>query len=132
MRLMGSFQTIVTHGRSGSVTAPTSVPGACSRCGVSVPGMPSWWHGQRFVRRDIVTSARFRAMAVTRDPRAIGVPGLILVIVGAVMLMLSFTVLTWYGAGASANSVSRNFSDLHTATDAIVGGSRAPKWYFAW
>src|SRR5438067_7570446 len=71
-------------------------------------------------------------MAARRDPHTIGVPGLILIIIGAILLMLSFTALSWYGTSAEADSVGRiTFSKLHTITS-LGGGSRAPRWYFSW
>ena len=71
-------------------------------------------------------------MAARREPLTIGVPGLILVITGAVLLLFSFTALSWYGSSAAADSVGRiTFSKLHTFTQSVPG-SRSSRWYFSW
>jgi hypothetical protein len=73
-------------------------------------------------------------MATARTDRTLGVPGIALVLAGAVALMLSFTTTTWYaGQSSGPDSISRiTFSTLHHLTSIIPGAPSSTKAYFGW
>ena len=59
---------------------------------------------------------------------SVGVVGVVLVVVGAVLLLIAFTTLTWYEVGSRASITFGTLHDLSTR----AGGARAPRWYFGW
>jgi hypothetical protein len=61
--------------------------------------------------------------------RTIGIPGIALVVAGAVLLALSFVTLAWYDVGHGIASIK--FSSLH-ALSSHGHGARVPRWYFGW
>jgi hypothetical protein len=71
-------------------------------------------------------------MPDARDARrGIGVPGLLLVLGGAALVLVSFRYLDWYAAPKSADSVPRiTFSRLHDNGDQV--GAVVAKAYFDW
>jgi hypothetical protein len=67
-------------------------------------------------------------MRASRGGRPFGVIGLVVLAIGAVLLIVAFTGVTWYSV---AHGVDIKFSTLHDLTQR-AGGSRAPRWYFSW
>ena len=69
-----------------------------------------------------------------RRTRTIGVPGILLSVSGAVLVLLSLTTLTWYGGRShGADSVGAiTFSTLHRLTQVVPGESTSARWYFSW
>lgn len=66
-------------------------------------------------------------------PAGIGAAGLAVSVVGAVMCLLSFMVLPWYGGSHAADSAgSVKFKDLHLLTKAFAETPAITKAYFAW
>ena len=65
-------------------------------------------------------------------PRAVGVPGIVLVLLGAVLALLSFRFLHWYDVPAGHDSSGDvTFSKLHTSADQLGGAGMAAA-YFGW
>jgi hypothetical protein len=59
--------------------------------------------------------------------RAVGRAGLAVLVIGAVLVALSFTVLNW----VSASGVTIKFKDLHDAANQ-PGAPQVPHLYFSW
>jgi len=71
-------------------------------------------------------------MPERRDVRAVSVPGLLLVLIGAVLELVSFRLLDWYSAPTRADSTSEiTFSALHDSADQLSGAGAATA-YFDW
>jgi hypothetical protein len=67
-----------------------------------------------------------------RGNGVIGVPGIVLMISGAVMLLVSFTSANWYPGSKAADSVHGiGFSDLHHNLDQFDAPA-ASRAYFGW
>jgi hypothetical protein len=70
--------------------------------------------------------------APTGSGASIGVVGLAAVVLGAVLVLVSFTALSWYGGGRGADSAgAAKFGDLHTLATAVAG-SGLGRTYFSW
>jgi hypothetical protein len=68
----------------------------------------------------------------TDGRRAIGVPGMVLVLAGALLALASFGFLDWYDAAARADTTPEiTFSELRTSADQLSGASSAMA-YFDW
>jgi hypothetical protein len=69
----------------------------------------------------------------TRGARTIGVPGVALVVVGAVLVVVAFRFLEWYDVpGSAADRQARiTFGALHTSADGLSGAGAASA-YFDW
>jgi hypothetical protein len=66
------------------------------------------------------------------DRRAIGLPGVVLVLVGAALVLLSFRFLDWYDVPPRADSAgSITFGALKTSADQLSGAGAATA-YFDW
>jgi hypothetical protein len=66
------------------------------------------------------------------ESRSIGAPGIALTLVGAVLLMISFTAVDWYPGSTGPSAIAHiTFTDLHRLTTAntTVGIATA---YFGW
>ena len=69
---------------------------------------------------------------VQQRRRAIGLPGVALVLLGALLVLLSFRFLDWYDVPASADSSGDvTFSKLHASAEQL-GGAGVATAYFAW
>ena len=65
-------------------------------------------------------------------PARIGVPGVALMVAGAVMVLVSFTSAAWYAGTRSVDSVGpRTFGSLHTLTQ-YPGTPAVAHAYFSW
>jgi len=68
----------------------------------------------------------------TRRPPALGGYGLALVGLGAVLVILAYVELDWYGVGRGADSAPETtFANLRASIDQF-GGARAAAVYFDW
>ena len=65
-------------------------------------------------------------------PAGVGVAGLAVAALGAVMCLLSFTVPPWYGGGKSDSTGSVRFRDLHLLTTLLPDPPALTKAYFGW
>jgi hypothetical protein len=64
--------------------------------------------------------------------RRVGLPGMALVVAGAVLVLIAFRFLDWYDAPASADSAPQiSFDELHSSADQL-GGTAAATAYFDW
>jgi hypothetical protein len=64
--------------------------------------------------------------------RSIGVPGVVLVLGGAVLVLVGFRFLDWYEQPAGADSAGKiTFGALHATADQL-GGAGAAAAYFDW
>ena len=72
-------------------------------------------------------------MAAANDvSRRIGLPGVVLVIAGGVLVLVAFRFLDWYDPPARADSAPRiTFSELHGSADQLSGTGTATA-YFDW
>src|SRR3954466_7693592 len=121
IRLMGSFQTTVIQGRSGSETVPDSTSSATSSAvsGGAVVVMPSMVAPGAWGRDRVF--ATFLGVATAQAARRmIGVPGVVLVLLGAVCALLAFRLLHWYDVPAGHDSSGDvTFSKLHASADQL-------------
>lgn len=71
------------------------------------------------------------AGAERQQPRAIGVPGILVVTLGVVLILIAFTTQNWYAASSHVDSAGDvGFAELHRLASVSGGGlSRA---YFGW
>jgi hypothetical protein len=61
-----------------------------------------------------------------------GVVSAVLTALGALLVILAFTALDWYGDGGVSGSKSK-FSDIHRSLDLVGGFAQGPaKLYFSW
>src|SRR4051794_40130907 len=64
--------------------------------------------------------------------RLIGLPGVVLVIAGGVLVLVAFRFLEWYDPPARADSAPRiTFGELHSSADQLRGTGTATA-YFDW
>src|SRR5579875_269718 len=57
-----------------------------------------------------------------RQRRAVRIPGIVLVLVGAILVLLSFRFFDWYSVAPRADSTSEiTFSALHNSADQLSG-----------
>lgn len=67
-----------------------------------------------------------------RQRRAVRIPGIVLVLVGAILVLLSFRFFDWYSVAPRADSTSEiTFSALHNSADQLSGTGAATA-YFDW
>jgi hypothetical protein len=65
-------------------------------------------------------------------PRAIGLPGALLVIAGGALVLVAFRFLEWYDTPARADSAPKiTFGELHGSADQLSGAGAATA-YFNW
>jgi hypothetical protein len=70
--------------------------------------------------------------AATGDGRSFGLPGAVLVIVGAALVLIAFRFLDWYDVGGGTDSAGNaTFSKLHNTADQLSGAGAA-RAYFDW
>jgi hypothetical protein len=70
--------------------------------------------------------------SVEGAPRAIGVPGAVLVIAGGALVLVAFRFLAWYDSPARADAAPKiTFSELHGSADQLSGAGAANA-YFNW
>lgn len=83
-------------------------------------------------RRRIRSAGRTGDSSAGRGNGVIGVPGIVLMIAGAIMLLVSFTSANWYRGSQGADAVDGiGFSDLHHNLDAFDAPA-ASRAYFGW
>src|SRR5579875_1363580 len=124
MRLIGSFHTMVIHGRSASPTGSVTACSLSCRCGARVPAMAP------MVARTAATPRLHYGAAVADDQRSLGGPGIALVVAGAALVVLAVASLQWYRATGTADVPGSGFTfrDLQQNADQL--GTPVASAYF--